>query len=124
MNTLMLEYNTTDDNWPWDFLVEDFESLFRSIFPKGDVSLLAMNHGWNHKNGYIPERHYDDPSNVLSKVMVSGASVRVYKRCNSEYGKHLAINTCHHDVPMWDQEWTYVVRPKYFEKGLKKVLDK
>jgi hypothetical protein len=52
---------------------------------------------------------------ALYKATLNGeASSKVYVRKNKEYGYHIAVNTAHHDSPMWD-EWTYMVRPKYLK---------
>jgi hypothetical protein len=102
-----------EDAWFW--FEEEVNYAFEKVFPKGEVGMIAKNHGWMKRDGYLPVENYANGMNAIRKAMVNGASVKVYVGTNGEYGRHIAINTAHHDSPCWD-EWTYIVRPKYMKE--------
>jgi hypothetical protein len=116
MNNLVLQIDS--DNEDRDE-VEDahlnFNDVFTKVFPKGIVAMIAKNHGWRKLDGYRTPEFFKTGIAAISKATLNGqASCRAYVRKNKEYGYHIAVNTAHHDSPVWD-EWTYMVRPKYLK---------
>jgi hypothetical protein len=110
------EWSDEEDNEHiWEFFEDEVDYAFNKVFPKGDVGMIAKNHGWRGLDGYRPVEYYTNGSNAIRRAMVDGASVRVYVATNGEYGRHIAVNTAHHDSPTWG-EWTYIVRPKYMKE--------
>ena len=115
---LVAQYDSElcEHEWEFEYFLEIINEHFSKVFPKKEVAMIAKNHGWRKLNGYRTPEHFKNGSNALGKVMGGTApSMKVYVAKNSEYGYHIAVNTAHHDSPMWD-EWTYLIRPKYFNK--------
>jgi hypothetical protein len=99
----------------WEMFEGDVNYAFDKVFPKGEVGMIAKNHGWRKLNGHRPVEHYENGIDAVRKAMVNGAHAVVYIHTNAEYGRHIAINTAHHDSPTGD-EWTYLVRPARFKE--------
>jgi hypothetical protein len=116
---LLAEYDcqeAEDFEWDWETFEDDFTFHFDKVFPKREIGMIAEGHGWMKRSGHRPVCTLTAASALRKAIPASGdVSIRVYKAKDSDKGVHLAINTCHHDVPMWGQEWTYIVRPKYME---------
>jgi hypothetical protein len=104
-----------EDQYTVEEDIELFNEIFAKVFPKGEVAMIAKNHGWRGLDGYRQPEFFNEGVSALSKATMNGkASFKVYVRRNKEYGHHIAVNTAHHDSPVW-QEWTYMVRPKYLK---------
>jgi len=104
------------DEWEQEDFLEGFNGLFEKVFPNGDIAMVAKNHGWRKLNGHRTPEFFANGTNALAKVVGNtDASIRIYTATNGEYGRHIAINTAHHDSPVWD-EWTYLVRPARFKE--------
>lgn len=100
--------------------LEYFNELFAKVFPKGEVGMIGKNHGWRKQDGYRLPEIFKEGVQALSKATMNGqASFKVYVNRNSQYGYHIAINTAHHDSPVWE-EWTYMVRPKYLKEYMER----
>jgi len=118
MNKLVLEIDSDmEDQYTVQEDLELFNELFAKVFPKGDVAMIGLNHGWRKLCGFRHPEYFSEGVSALSKATLDGqASFKVYIRRNKEYGYHIAVNTAHHDSPCWD-EWTYMVRPKYLKSA-------
>jgi hypothetical protein len=102
---LVAEYDPCwddEENDCWYWFEEAINTLFEKIFPKGEVGMIAKNHGWRSLDGYRPVEYFVNGANAVRKAIVNGASVKVYVATNGEYGRHIAINTAHHDSPLWN----------------------
>jgi len=116
MNNLVLDVDSDLGN---EYSVEEdlqfFNEVFAKVFPKGEVAMIAKNHGWRKLDGHRLPEFFEEGTSALAKATMNGkASFKVFVRKNKEYGYHIAVNTAHHDSPMWE-EWTYMVRPKYLK---------
>jgi hypothetical protein len=95
-----------------DAKTELFNYLFHKVFPKQSVFMLAKCHGWRGVDGYRHTRKYDSGAHILRSLNCGNAtSFKIFSGVNKEYGRHIAINTAHHDSPCW-KEWTYLIRPE------------
>lgn len=105
-----------EDDWFVEEKLEQFNEVFAKVFPKGEVGMIAKNHGWQKLDGYRSVEYFNEGVSALSKATLNGkAHAKVYVGKNETYGYHIALNTAHHDSPCWD-EWTYMVRPNRFMK--------
>jgi len=116
MNNLVLDIDSEmEDNYTVQEDLEVFNELFAKVFPKGEVAMIGKNHGWQKRSGYRLPEYFEEGVSALAKATLNGqASFKVYVRKNKEWGYHIAVNTAHHDSPVWE-EWTYMVRPKYLK---------
>ena len=121
MNKLIIEGTNTGDELDWDNLSWEMNNLFVKVFPKKEVGSIAKGHGWRGLNGFIPVKKYNlqNDDNPIINCFPNGGecAFKIYEKRDKQYGHYLAINTVHHDSPIYGVEWSYIVRPKYMKEN-------
>lgn len=104
LGELVTECDASDDEWQVDDVIAAVTRMMKRN-KTGKWYSEVKNFGWRSIDGM---KHFiaSDGQSLLSQILPdTDCSFRIYK-----YGKNgIAVNNVHHDSPMWDVEWYYIV---------------